>query len=93
MTSAKIAQTPAAQRLEMVAWRYTKIGIRDGVIQHLQLPEQSALQFRRNPLGRDILDKEVAQLSRFHLAGQRMPTVIPSFVLIRGVGTWLANLR
>jgi hypothetical protein len=47
----------------MIAGRYPKIGIGGGVIQHLQLSERPSLQIRGDPLGSDILDKEVAQPS------------------------------
>src|SRR5947207_15710181 len=53
----------ALQFLEMIAGRHTKIGIGGGVVQHLQLSEQPGLQIRWNPLGSDVLDKEVAQPS------------------------------
>src|ERR1044072_3562483 len=53
----------ALQLLEMIARRHAKVGIGGGVIQHLEPSEQSCVQIRRNPLGPDIPDKEVAQPS------------------------------
>jgi hypothetical protein len=49
----------AAQLFEVVAWWHPKILIRHGVIDHLELPEQSPINIRWNSPGRHVVDEEV----------------------------------
>src|ERR1035441_4270277 len=43
----------------MIARRHSKVAVGDGIVEQLQLAEESVSQVRRNLLGRDVLLKEI----------------------------------